>query len=164
MTSTKTRQAAAELFLTVYPRFKHLLTTQFHQQVEDEITFSQSRTLGKLVDQPLTLSTLAERLNMSRQGASLQVQSLVEHGWVRRRPDPADRRSARLEVTDAGRAHWRLARRERVEYLAGVFEELTAAEIRAFLTTFLAFQRILDQADAEQKSASPSGAADGPQA
>jgi DNA-binding MarR family transcriptional regulator len=152
MATTDTLHTVADLFLTVYPRFKRLLSVQLHQKIDDEITFSQIRTLGKLVDQPVTLSELAERLNVTRQGASLQVQYLVEHGWVRRIPDPADRRSALLEVTDDGRAHWLEARRSLVEHVAGVFQQLTPEEISAFQTVFQALQRILEMADSKQES------------
>jgi DNA-binding MarR family transcriptional regulator len=148
----ETLQAAADLFLTVYPRFKRLLSVQLHQKIDDEITFSQIRTLGKLIDEPVTLSELAERCNVTRQGASLQVQYLVEHGWVRRIPDPADRRSALLEATDDGRAHWLEARRSLVDTLAGVFKQLTPEEMAAFQTVFLALQRILEQAESRTES------------
>jgi DNA-binding MarR family transcriptional regulator len=152
MVTTDTRQTVAELFLTVYPRFKRLLSAQLHQKIEDEITLSQTRTLGQLIDQPITLSELAERCNVTRQGASLQVQYLVEHGWVRRIPDPTDRRSALLEVTGEGRAHWLDARRAKVDRVAGVFEQLTPEELTAFQTAFLGLQRILDQADSRRDS------------
>src|SRR5579871_6011511 len=138
---TDTLEGIADLFLTVYPRFKHLLKA-YPYQAGDEIGISQIIALTRLLDQPLTVGELAERLNVTRQGASLQAQSLVEHGWVRRIPDPQDRRSALLELTDEGRAHWLIARRAWVEYLASAFEALTPEEIAAFKTTFLALQRI----------------------
>jgi len=152
MDTKENTQSVAELLLTIFPRFKRLITDQFHQKIADEITFSQLRTLGKLINQPITLSDLAQEINVTRQGASLQVQSLVEHGWVERIPDPADRRSALLRVTEEGRAYWQPARQLQVEYLAGVFEQLSMAEIEAFKTTFLALQRILDQFDSKNEN------------
>jgi DNA-binding MarR family transcriptional regulator len=141
----------AELFLTVYPRFRHLLMTQLQKNVDDEISLSQSRTLGKLVDRPITLSELADKLNVTRQGASLQVQYLVEHGWVQRNPDPNDRRSALLEVTEAGRAYWLEARQAKVSYIAKIFAQLTPQELDAFQTVFAGFQRILDQTESVEE-------------
>ena len=152
MDTKENTQSVAELLLTIFPRFKRLITDQFHQKIADEITFSQLRTLGKLINQPITLSDLAQEINVTRQGASLQVQSLVEHGWVERIPDPADRRSALLRVTEEGRAYWQPARQMQVEYLAGLFEQLSIAEIEAFKTTFLALQRILDQFDSKNEN------------
>ena len=143
-----TLHTAADLFLTLFLRFNRLLSGQMRERIEDEITLSQTRTLGKLIDQTLTLSELAERCNMTRSGASLQVQYLVEHGWVRRLPDPADRRSALLEVTDEGRAHWLEARRSWVEYVAGMFEQLTPQELAAFELALTGLKRVLDQAEA----------------
>jgi DNA-binding MarR family transcriptional regulator len=152
MDTKESTQSVAELLLTIFPRFKRLFTNQFHQKIADEITFSQLRTLDKLISQPITLSDLAQEINVTRQGASLQVQSLVEHGWVERIPDPADRRSALLRVTEEGRAYWQPARQLQVEYLAGVFEQLSMAEIEAFRTTFLALQRILEQFDSQSEN------------
>jgi len=152
MDTKESTQSVAELLLTIFPRFKRLFTNQFHQKIADEITFSQLRTLDKLISQPITLSDLAQEINVTRQGASLQVQSLVEHGWVERIPDPADRRSALLRVTEEGRAYWQPARQLQVEYLAGVFEQLSMAEIEAFKTTFLALQRILEQFDSQSEN------------
>ncbi len=152
MDTKESTQSVAELVLTIFPRFKRLITNQFHQKIADEITFSQLRTLDKLIEQPITLSDLAQEINVTRQGASLQVQSLVEHGWVERIPDPADRRSALLKVTEEGRAHWQPARQMQVEYLTDVFEQLSMAEIEAFKTTFLALQRILEQFDSKNEN------------
>jgi DNA-binding MarR family transcriptional regulator len=152
MNTKESTQSVAELVLTIFPRFKRLITNQYHQKITDEITFSQLRTLGKLIDKPITLSDLAEMINVTRQGASLQVQSLVEHGWVERIPDPADRRSALLKVTEEGRAYWQPARQMQVEYLAGLFEQLSMDEIGAFKTTFLALQRILEQFDSKNEN------------
>src|SRR5579871_4846221 len=143
---TDTLEGIADLFLTVYPRFKHLLKA-YPYQAGDEIGISQIIALTRLLDQPLTVGELAERLNVTRQGASLQAQSLVEHGWVRRIPDPEDRRSALLELSDEGRDHWSEGWRSRVDYLAAVFQQLTPDEIVAFQTTFLALQRVLDQSE-----------------
>ena len=152
MDTKESTQSVAELVLTIFPRFKHFITNHYHQKIADEITFSQLRTLGKLIEQPITLSDLADLINVTRQGTSLQVQSLEEHGWVERIPDPADRRSALLKVTKEGRAHWQPARQMQVEYLAGVFEQLSVAEIDAFKTTFLALQRILEQFDSKNEN------------
>ncbi len=89
---------------------------------------------------------------MTRQGASLQVQYLVEQGWVRRIPDIHDRRSALLEVTEEGRACWLEVRRSLVEYLANVFKQLTPEEVSAFQIVNVALERVLNQADARKES------------
>jgi DNA-binding MarR family transcriptional regulator len=152
MADHDTLYAIADMFLTVYPRFRRLLlSVQLDRDLEDEITVSQIRTLGKLIDQPITLSELAERCNLTRQGASLQVQYLVEHGWVRRLPDPADRRSALLEVTDEGRSHWQETRHSLVDRIAVMFEQLSPEELAALQTAFLALKRILDQSDSKKE-------------
>ncbi len=142
-----TVQIVAELFFTLSPRLKRLVTGQLGDRLEDEIANSYVRTIGKLVDNPATLGELAERCEITRQGASLQVQYLVEHGWVRRIPDPNDRRSALLEVTDEGLTHWIAARRTKINYLAAILSQLTPEELAGMEAAFLGLQRVLDEAD-----------------
>lgn len=48
---------------------------------------------------------------------------------------------------DEGRTWWLEAQRLKVDYLTSVFKQLTSEGIDAFQATFLAFQRILNQAD-----------------
>ncbi|MFY1677760.1 MULTISPECIES: MarR family winged helix-turn-helix transcriptional regulator [unclassified Streptomyces] len=50
------------------------------------------------------MSRLAELLVVDLSVASRHVGHLVEHGWIARSPDPADRRSRILRLTPAGRA------------------------------------------------------------
>ena len=74
---------------------------------------SQSRALRVLtrVGEPVRLGFLAERLRIVPRSATDVVDSLEEAGWVRRTPDPNDRRAVLLELTDAG-ATPRCRRRE----------------------------------------------------
>jgi DNA-binding MarR family transcriptional regulator len=49
-----------------------------------------------------TLSSVAEKLDLSMPSASRAVEWLVKRGYVARAEDPDDRRARRLELTDAG--------------------------------------------------------------
>ena len=54
------------------------------------------RTLGA---GPTTISGLAERLEITKQGASQIVDDMERRGYVERRPDPADARAKLLQLT-----------------------------------------------------------------
>src|ERR1051325_1422205 len=71
------------------------------------LVFGGPRTLGELAAaeqvRPATMTGIA--------------QSLVEHGYARREPDPNDRRVARLSATAKGRKVMQRGRERRVETL-----------------------------------------------
>jgi DNA-binding MarR family transcriptional regulator len=94
-------QIAREL-LTIIPRLNRLISREMRDQFGDDTTIVQMRVLGELSEEPLTLSALARKREVSMQAASEHVQSLVTRGWVVRVPDPEDRRQALLHITDEG--------------------------------------------------------------
>jgi DNA-binding MarR family transcriptional regulator len=62
-----------------------------HVRADHGVSASKLSVLGRLhrADQPLTAVELAD---------------LAERGLIERRPDPADRRALRIDITPAGRA------------------------------------------------------------
>lgn len=54
-------------------------------------------------DDGTTVSTLAQRARMTKQAMAELVQGLELHGYVVRVPDPSDRRSKLVRLTDRGR-------------------------------------------------------------
>ena len=66
------------------------------------------RTLGA---GPTSVTGLAERLEITKQGASQIVDDMERRGYVERRPDPTDARARLLHLTDHGRATLAAARR-----------------------------------------------------
>jgi DNA-binding MarR family transcriptional regulator len=85
---------------------------------------------------PARVKDLAAHLHVDLSVASRQVAALEAAGYVRREPDPDDRRSARVSTTQAGDAALRAAH----ERIVGVFAEALAgwsAEDAEHLTTAL---------------------------
>jgi DNA-binding MarR family transcriptional regulator len=80
----------------------------------------------------LRMQELAERVVLSRTRVSRLVDELVDRGLVRKRPDPADRRSTWAVITAEGRT---ALRETAPTYLAGIREHfnryLTESERRA---------------------------------
>jgi DNA-binding MarR family transcriptional regulator len=71
---------------------------------------------------PARVKDLAEHLHVDLSVASRQVAALEAAGYVKREPDPDDRRSARVTTTEAGDAALQIAH----ERIVGVFAEALA--------------------------------------
>jgi len=97
---------------------------------EHRFSLSQGSVLGRLDREgPQSTSKLATAERVRPQSMGQTVAELESQGLIERRPDPADGRSALLELTDAGRAELREDRGRREGWLAEAIEEnFTAAE------------------------------------
>ncbi|GAA1692597.1 hypothetical protein GCM10009745_42550 [Kribbella yunnanensis] len=71
------------------------------------------RTLG---EGPTTISAMAERLEITKQGASQLADDMERRGYVERRPDPSDARVRLLHLTDRGEAALKAARKYHQAY------------------------------------------------
>jgi DNA-binding MarR family transcriptional regulator len=70
-----------------------------------EVTPSQFRALRVVSGADgMRPSVLAEELRIAPRSATEVADALEERGWLRREPDPTDRRATILALTDAGRA------------------------------------------------------------
>ena len=83
---------------------------------------------------PARVKDLAEHLHVDLSVASRQIAALEAAGYVRRQPDPADRRSARVSITQAGedalhRAHDRI-----VDVFASVLARWSRDDVEALTT------------------------------
>ena len=75
------------------------------------LTITQFGLLAHLrVHEGISIGELAEKLVMDPSTLTRNVRPLVRNGYVIMRPDPGDRRSRNLHLTDAGRAALRAAR------------------------------------------------------
>ncbi|WUJ71597.1 MarR family winged helix-turn-helix transcriptional regulator [Kribbella soli] len=60
---------------------------------------------------PTTISGLAERLEITKQGAGQIVDDMERRGYIERRPDPSDARAKLLHLTEHGQAALSTARK-----------------------------------------------------
>ena len=87
-------------------------------------------TLSKCPE-PITMSELNRHVLLSQPALSRLVDRLACRGLIERRPDPADGRSVRLSLTDAGRATQRgIGRRHARSVARAMTAELDPAELR----------------------------------
>jgi DNA-binding MarR family transcriptional regulator len=102
--------------------------------------------LGRLDrDGPSSISDLAAREHMRPQSMAQTVHDLETAGLVSRRPDPADRRRAFVELTPAGLELLRATRARRETWLTEALERELDVDERALLNDALALlSRIAD--------------------
>lgn len=74
------------------------------ERLGDDITPGQLRLLRTLdrCDRPQRLGELAATLDVAPRSVTSKVDQAEQDGWVRRVPDPDDRRATLVELTDAG--------------------------------------------------------------
>lgn len=100
---------AWQLLLQTNGRLLHRLDAEL--QAEQGLTLGDYEVLVMLFDERdgLRMSSLAERMVLSRSGLTRRVDGLMRDGLVERRACPSDRRGTMAVITAAGRARLRRA-------------------------------------------------------
>ena len=93
------------------------------------VSASQARVLGVLhfAGAPIKPSLVATLLFQETQSITGILHRIEDRGWVRRLPDPSDRRAVGLELTDKGTE----LTKEIVEISEGLYDELFASVLTA---------------------------------
>jgi DNA-binding MarR family transcriptional regulator len=103
-------------------------------RTEHRFSLSQGSVLGRLDREgPQNTSKLAELERVRPQSMGQTVAELETQGLIERHPDPADGRSALLELTEAGGTELREDRARREGWLAEAIEENFSDEERETL-------------------------------
>jgi DNA-binding MarR family transcriptional regulator len=128
MSSAQTRTAgdvAAPLRLAITRVARRL-----RQQADPGLTPSQLAALASIERHgPLSPSEIAEIERISRPTATRILRGLVEAGLVDRRADPADGRSALLQITERGRKLLTRVRSRKNAYLTRRLGDLDPEEL-----------------------------------
>ncbi len=158
-----TAEEATRELLSVLPLLNRIMASELRQEAGEETTMPQFRVLAYLAEGPLTLSEIARRRRVSLQAAGELVQILVARGWVKRTPDPNDRRQSMLTLTDEGKQRYGQAQEGMVKRLIPLVKELTGAELAAAHLALPALGRVLareaaqEQVEQEEMNDSQSG-------
>lgn len=115
----------------------HRVKGRMHRAARDEsdrLAPMEARALAYFARHPGS-SQSALVLHAGRDKAQIAriVKLLVERGLLQAEPDPQDRRSLRLDVTEAGRAMQRRMHRQRVQIEAELLDVLSEAQRRQLL-------------------------------
>ncbi len=111
---------------------------------ESRLSASRLSALSVLVyGGPKTVGELASAEQVTAPTMSRLVTALEREGHVRRRPDAADGRRVRVEVTRSGREALERARRRRVMRMAGLLEGIEAEDREAVGEAVEVLERLL---------------------
>src|SRR5690242_4414653 len=117
---------------TVYPVFQGATALAQRMRAErprDGTTLSMISAMSHLGREgAMTAGRLAALQRVEPQTVTRTLARLEEDGLISRRPDEADRRQVRIELTDAGRERLLADMRPRVEWLAEAMASLSPTE------------------------------------
>ena len=109
-----------------------------------ELTTPQALALRAIVlEGPMRVGTLAERLGVTVATASRTVDGLVSVGLVRREPDPLDARAVRVVLTPRRKREHALRRKRFVQALASLADELSEHERTQLAESLESLTRLL---------------------
>jgi DNA-binding MarR family transcriptional regulator len=107
-----------------------------------DVTMSQAKCLYIVSVRPgIGMSAMAQQLRVGLSAVSGLVDRLVEHGYLERNEDPADRRQQQLTLTDAGVKVVDHIRELNAEHLRTLLQGLTKTELEALRTGIAALDR-----------------------
>ena len=95
-----------------YRAINDQIPTHLVEQGFTDIRPAHSNVFEYLDDTGTTVSTLAERANMTKQAMAELVLHLEQNGYLERVPDPSDRRAKLVRPTERGDAVFRVAQRQ----------------------------------------------------
>lgn len=131
--STRLANEAWEALFTAQSR---LLRKLQEQDAFGEVSMSEYDVLYTLAkaDEPVRMGELGCSVLLSQPGLSRLVDRLAHRGLVERCPDPADRRSVLVRLSDAGRAAQKQVGRRHARQVAEAMAVLDTEELRQLRT------------------------------
>lgn len=83
-------------------------------------------------DEYTTAKKIVELCGIKKNLVSMNVEKLVQQGYIRRKEDPCDRRSVRLELTDKASTIVEKGKRVQKYYFEFLIKGLTEEELEAY--------------------------------
>ncbi|SEP00880.1 MarR family winged helix-turn-helix transcriptional regulator [Amycolatopsis saalfeldensis] len=106
---------------------------------------SQVELLRVVDEQPgIGVAAAARKLSLAGNSVSTLVNLLVEAGLLRREVDPADRRAARLEITEAARERMTSWRRARTGLVSAALTRLSEEDTTAIAAALPALEKLME--------------------
>ena len=138
---TSQTELAARLRLVVMR-----LARRLRQQAPEALSPSQLSVLSTLESHgALTPTELAAAERVKPPTITRVAAILEEAGLVRRKSDPGDRRSSRMELTARGRELIERDRRRKTAYLAKQIAKLSEEEVRALNRAVELIERMVEE-------------------
>lgn len=118
--------------------------------------FDLMAQLDKVPD-GMTLSDVSKRMMVSNGNVTGLVERLVESGHVDRRTSDTDRRVQVIRLTKLGRAEFRKMAEEHETWIAEIFGDLTAKDVRELMRLLAKTKASTHKASARKAAASRAG-------
>ena len=135
---------AADVATRLHSAAIHLLRLVRRVDVEAGLGPAQMSALSVLVfGRPKSLGALAAAEQVKPPSMTRVVQELEAGGYVKRRPDPSDRRAITLEATAKGKRLMFEGRSRRTALLASWMEQLDRDELIAIARALPAIEQLL---------------------
>lgn len=126
------------LLVLAYQQFVSDLRASLTEQGYTDQGRSDGYVLRALDAAAITVSELAERLEITKQGAGQLVDDMERRGYVERRPDPTDGRARLLYLSEKGSAALAAARRFHQRYERRLVREHGAEAVNSLRTMLTA--------------------------
>jgi DNA-binding MarR family transcriptional regulator len=105
-----------------------------------------ARLAARIHDNGSRLTELAEAAGVTKQTAYILVEQLVAAGYVRRTPDPTDRRARLIRIEPRGRRVQKVARQVEAEVLQEWQAHLGARDLERLTDALTRLREITDLA------------------
>ena len=100
---THAADSTAVLLRDAFAVIDRIVPSRLAEQGHGAVRVAHGAVLQHVDDAGTTVSVLAQRAGMTKQAMATLVQYLEDHGYVRRVPDPGDRRAKLVQPTTRGR-------------------------------------------------------------
>lgn len=84
-------------------------------------------------DDKMTVSQIAEKLNVPIPSISRSIKAMEEKAWIKRYSNPEDRRTTYVEITSQGTDKYRLVKKEVNSSITRVLSKYDPEEIKDFI-------------------------------
>ncbi|GAA2748552.1 hypothetical protein GCM10010440_49370 [Kitasatospora cinereorecta] len=125
----------------------------------ESLPMAQVELLQTLAAEPLRVGELAARQRLAPNTVSGLIGKLLDAGFVDRQPDPGDRRTARIALTDAGHQQLRDWQRAHERRLADALESLAPGDRDAVMRALPGLEQLARALSAPSPAPAPAPAA-----
>ena len=146
--NNKTRTACIGAVYELYPLCRKLVFDTFDKQKYGITRTQQIILLALAIEEKLTMSQLASKINTSNEQATRAVAQLVEKGFIERMQDNSNRRIINIRLTGKADDFIKKTKAEIMEDLLALFNGISDEDMEKFHDAMVQIIRILKKAEA----------------
>jgi DNA-binding MarR family transcriptional regulator len=146
------RAANLEEIAAALPQRSAALSKLFLSRTTVCVSRTEVGVLRLLHERPRRITELAAEEHVTQPAITLLVNRLAERGWVRRGPDPSDRRAVLVSLTETGEQTFAQLR---AEYRALLHEEMATlddGEVETLAAAVQVLDKVIDRLSRREHS------------